>query len=190
MGRALHHAHARLSIDEVRHSRTNTVISDGGPSGQRSIGKRDKTYSAWVDGARFNSESVRQRGVNRCRRGVVAEATSSRREMGTNRVSWQVAFSRLRIGRCCVRQLELPEHGCLEVPQPEEIGLPDITRGLELGTLHAAVPGDTLVPFRQSVYCPTVVITSALACCSSLTTTNLPQPTGPDPSSIRRSSNL
>lgn len=40
-----------------------------------------------------------------------------------------------------------------------------------------------LVSFRQSVYCPTVVITSALACCSSLETTNLLRPTGPTPPS-------
>lgn len=127
---------------------------------------------------RLVSESVRQRGVNRCRQGVVAEAPSSR-QMGTNRVSWQVAFSAADWA-LLLRQTARATGACMLAVRTTAGG--DMFAGYyPLRTMRRICQEITLVQFRKSVYCSTVVITSALACCSSLETTNLLRPTGQTP---------
>lgn len=164
-------------------SRGLTQLSVAGTL-RKSIGERYKTYSAWVGGAWFICKSIHQRGVNRCRRGVVAEAPSSRQEMGTNRVSWQVAFSRLRIG-ALLRQTARAgcrSMGAKRYPRLGEVGF----TGYYPASAHCvAVPGDDASPVpevclpshRRNYLCP--------SCCSSLETPNLPRSTGQTPPLLR-----
>lgn len=109
-----------------------------------------EAYRFWRPGGQFNSSFVRRRGVSP-RVGFCGSSSFASAEMGAraNRVSWQVAFSRLRIG--CVRQL-LELCGIPAARCRSRIGqFAEVFPGAGAGA-YVRCPDLPLVPFRKSVY--------------------------------------